>query len=169
MKLHTIQKAYIKKYLAFNIERKRLRNQLDELDKRKEAVKKQLEELDCPWWGDEILKRIARQLIKQMPGRRFEILGPFGIGATTSIHFYKKGVDESEQFSNGNCRSITFRPRDLGAGEIVIVDENIVIVDENKDTKKYPVNSIAEMSGFNRPEIDIDTDIDIEELMKYVN
>ena len=163
MKLQTIQRAYIKKHSAFCTEQKCLRDQLDELDKRKEAVKNQLQKLDGPWWGDEIIKRIARQLIKQMPDRRFEILGPLGLGATTSIHFYKKGLKGNELFSNrDNCRSITFRPRDLDNGEIVIVDENT-------DTKKHPVNSIGEMSGFNHPEIEIDVDIDVSELMKYVN
>jgi len=91
-----------------------------------------------------ITEPIAEMMIEKLPERRFEIPGPSGMNARTSIHFYKKGVPEEKKFDGNNCLSICFQPGDLDKVEIKVVDEKT-------DTGRWKQGSIGEMNGMNHP------------------
>ncbi|MCP3660189.1 MAG: hypothetical protein GY830_07760 [Bacteroidetes bacterium] len=93
-------------------------------------------------WVDAIIKPIAEEMNKKLENRYYDILGPFGLSAETSIHFYKNGVDKDEKFEGDNCLSISFRPISLKKGIIHVVDYLI-------NTKQYEKNTTGELNGFN--------------------
>ena len=99
-----------------------------------------------PSWIDEIIKPIAEEMLKQLPGRYYDILGPFGLGSETAIHFYK----EEARGELDGCISITFRPNSLEVGDI-----KIVVVDYKVSTGQYSPGSIGEMNGFNHPAVPV--------------
>ncbi len=132
---------YVERLVHYDRERDRLRSELEER-------KSQLAKLECPWWIDEILRPIAEHLLKQpeFTDRTYDILGPFGIGARTSIHLYKRGVPEELKFKEANCVSITFEPGNLQAGELRLVDYS-------RNLRRYASGTIGELNGFNHPTI----------------
>jgi hypothetical protein len=147
----------IKRYIQLDKEnekkRKALENKITKAEKRLEMLNKELNELGYIYWTDELLKPIAKEMIKHFPNRTYDILGPFGLDANTSIHFYKKGVAEKNMFKGKNCLSITFTPVDLSKGELKVKDYS-------KNTKQYAIGTIGEVNGFNYPAIPIKKNID---------
>lgn len=123
--------------------------------KRKSYLEQELKKLNCPYWIDDIIKPIAEILVKEMPDRHYEILGPFGLCSDVAIHFYKIG----EENSLNDCKSINFRPIDLDNGKIEIIDYN-------EDNKRYEEGTLRAVNGMNYSAI-LMTDT-IEELIKYV-
>jgi len=142
MKTQTIIKKYVEKNCICETERAKIKNRITQRENQIKRLKNKLDRLGYVLWIDEIIQPIAEELIKKMPDRTFNILGPFGLNAETSIHFYKKGITDKDRFNGDNCKSITFRPRNLDLGEIVLVDYS-------KDTHRYPKGSIAEINGGN--------------------
>ena len=160
----------IKEIIGGYVERdKKWRAAKDSLDRKIEEREAQLQRLKKrevshygarESWVDSLVKPIAEEMLPYFPGRYFDFLGPFGLGARTSIHFYKEGVDEKDRFSGRNCLSITFEPGDLDAGELRLVDEHT-------NTGKYRKDTIGEVNGFNHPAVDMpDT---IQGLVKFMN
>lgn len=133
----------IKGYTANLAEHKRQR---EKIQRKLEILEEQEKTLKSPWWVDDIIRPIAELMIKELPDRTYEILGPFGIGARTSIHFYKRNIEEKDRFEGDNCLSITFEPRNLEEGEIMLVDYTV-------NLHRYAEGTIGEMNGFNHPTI----------------
>ena len=160
MSYEEIIKHYIKKS-------KREETRRNNLKKQVEMLEKKLKNLKYTSWIDEVIKPLAIELNKQMPNRHFEILGPFGLSAEVPIHFYKNSLDEkklntSQLFAKrGNCKSITILPNDLEHGRLFIRDFS-------KNTKRYAEGTIAEMNGYNYPEVEIPKNATIEWFMKWV-
>ena len=148
--LGELAKPYVKRLNAYNA-----------LEKRIEQLNAQLKELKHPFWKEELIEPIAEEMIKHFPDRYYEILGPFGLSAELSIHFYKKGVDEKHRFEGDNCVSISFRPEDLDKGELSIVNNK-------KDTGRFAKGTLGEINGFNYPVIQLSPDTTIDELLQYV-
>ena len=149
-----------------------MKNEYDEnekhLDKRIEHRKAQLERLEnrrrklhFPSWVDNMVKPIAEELIKHFQDRCYDILGPFGIGARTSIHFYKKGTDETNQFDE--CLSITFEPNLFNEGKATLG-----VVDYNTDTQRYSKGTIGAINGFNHPLMPLPENITVQWLMDFM-
>lgn len=120
-------------------QRKRIEKQLERLRNREKA-------LECPSWIEGIIRPIAELMMRKLPNRTYDILGPFGIGARTSIHFYKKGIDRKNKFEGDNCLSITFEPVELDKGKLMLVDYIV-------NLHRYVEGSIGEMNGFNYPTV----------------
>lgn len=133
--------SYVERLTHYDRERDRLRGEIEE-------GKAQLDKLERPFWIDEILRPIAEHLLEQpeFADRTYDILGPFGIGARTSIHLYKKGVPEGLKFKDENCMSITFEPGNLQTGELRIVDYS-------KDLRRFAPGTLGELNGFNHPTV----------------
>lgn len=123
------------------------------IEKRKNQLqwaKDRLENNRFPSWIDTIIVPIAEEMLKQMPDRHYRILGPFGLAAETSIHFYNK--EETDTLD------ITFVP-DL---------ENctVSLKDYSKNCQLYAKGTVGELNGFNYAIIPLkDT---IEELMEWL-
>jgi len=116
------------------------------LESQQENIKQQLASLKCPSWIDDMVKPIGEAMLRtpELADRVMEIFGPFGIGARTSIHFYRKDIADVDRFKGDNCLSIKFEPGDLDSGELYLVDENI-------NTKKFKEGTIGEINGMNNP------------------
>jgi len=158
--------VYLKAYREYRQQKSILEDRKDLLERRLERLNKRLEKLylQAPSWIDTIIKAVADDLILLLPGRYYEILGPFGLGARTSIHFYKnevKGISGMDKFTNGNCLSITFLPTSLDSGTIKVEDSAT-------DTGEYNRGTLGELNGFNHPSIDIPDDADAHWFLFWV-
>ena len=115
----------------------------------------------APNWATCLIKPIAEAMLPLLPGRYFEILGPVGIGARVSIHFYRNGVKKEDRWKDSNCLSITFEPANLQKGELQAVD-NLT------DTNKYAIGTIGEINGLNHPSVKIPEDADVQWFMDWM-
>jgi len=122
MTLKTLSGKYSREEAMYREENERIETKIAERENQIERLKKKQERLwkTRPFWIDYLVKPVADYLLTYLPGRRYEILGPFGLGAVVSIHFYKLSATKENQFENDNCKSITFVPGDLGRGELRI-------------------------------------------------
>ena len=156
-----ITASYVQKHSVYERKERAIESQIKEAESLIKTLKAKKNGLEYPFWNDCLVKPIAEELVKRLPNTTYEILGPFGIGARTSIHFYKKGISETQKFQKGNCRSITFEPTDLNQGLLSVVDEKT-------DTDSYSKNSLGELNGFNHPTILLAVDTSIQELLTWV-
>jgi hypothetical protein len=138
---------------------------VEKAKKAKERAEKKYNDLWKLSWIDLLVRPIALQLAKHFPGRKMEILGPFGLGCETSVWFKqnKPGVDENKLFDiKGGIKAITFRPGDLKQGELRIVKRD-------EDNGSCPKGSIGAVNGFNHPTVLITPEMTINDLLKYVH
>lgn len=148
-----LTRRYVQEYEQFQHRRKLL-------EQRRDKLQKQLDKLQMPLWIDLVVKPIAKELERQLPGYNSAILGPLGVGARVSIHLYKIGVPEKSKFDGDNCKSITFEPA-WGQDTIRVVDYSI-------NTGEYSSGTIGEMNGFNHPTLAIPEGEGVDWLMQYV-
>ena len=158
MNFDQLAKEYVKKHNSYTAERDKINNRIEQRNQQIKRLKKKLHNLEHPSWIDELVKPIAEAMVKKMPDRYYDILGPFGICSATSIHFYKSGVERSKRLDN--CKSITFRPADLENGKITIVDYS-------QDTGQFRKGTIGEINGMNYPEIPLKRSI--VKLLAFMN
>ncbi len=151
--------------------RREERLQILTIDKKIEQREKQIERLKAkrekvyaafPNWVDAIIKPIAEEMLKYLPGRHYEILGPFGLAARVPVWFFKEGIDSHSPnwLDDDNCLSIEFRPVELDIGEVHVTDTLT-------DTRRYKQGTMGEMNGFNHPTVPMpDT---IQGLIDFMN
>lgn len=94
-----------------------------------------------PSWVDALLGPIVSGLTARFPTYRFEILGPFGLGAHTPIHMSPIDSDPS---AFNTVANITFVPDDLDHGIIKLLDTSC-------DLGCYAPGTLREMNGLNHP------------------
>ena len=157
-KMSDIPKTYLNMMAGYDDERNRLRDKISQVESELTELNEHLNNLDCPSWVNELVRPLARMIMTRMPDRLFEVLGPFGMNCTTSIHFTKIG-DEGKKFGDRNVKSITFRPTNLDKGIIEIVDYS-------KDIKRYRKGTIGEVNCGNYDTIPLPKDLD--ELVKLI-
>jgi hypothetical protein len=97
-------------------------------------------------WIEEIIRPLAEELTKQAPDRDWSIIGPQGLAARVHVQFIRKGLTGYTRFEKDNCLSVTFEPGDLNKGEVLLVDYETY-------TEKFPKGTIGEINGFNFPTI----------------
>lgn len=153
MGLKTIIWNYVDKKARNKAERAKITARIEQRENQIVRLKTRLSKVGYVSWVDDLVEPIAKAMVEKMPDRYYDILGPFGLGATTSIHFYKKGVKRDHLFDGDNCRSITFRPKDLDKGELVLVDYT-------RELPGYAKGSIGEMSELQYPTVPIGKSID---------
>lgn len=128
-----------------------------------ERIKKLRVKQVYPSWINYLVKPLLRLLLPYMAARgfnRYELLGPFGITHSMSIHFFKKGVKKKGIYDvPGAIQSITFVP---GQGA------ELRIKDESKNTGEFSPSSIGAVNGMNHPDIPITEDTTLAEVLKYV-
>lgn len=169
MKLKSIQQRYAKMNTANKEKRDKIDKRIEVLNRKLEWNKKRASEAwnENPSWIDEIIDPIAQLMLKKLPGRYYELLGPFGMCSRMSIHFYKnemKELDRKEFFSEmtgDGCLSITFLPGDCRNGEIYLEDSLT-------DTGRFIKGTIGELNGMNHPSIEIPEDADEQWLVDWM-
>ncbi len=155
MKLSKLSDDYVAQYNSYQEEHNRLNARIEKRKNQIIRLEAKRERLKHPSWINLIVEEIAKELIKFMPGRCYDILGPFGIPANTAIHFYK---DETRSMEG--CRSINFRPGDLNRGELHRVDYS-------RNTNQYGRGSLGELNGLNYPSIPISPETEIVDLAQF--
>ena len=123
--------------------RERLKRKIEDHQLKIEGFENELNSIGWVSWIDDIIKPIAEEMIKSLPNRHYEILGPFGLGSTVSIHFKKT---KTEDLLDGATLSISFRPVNLETGKIEIIDYS-------RDLGIYGKNTLGALNGFNFPGI----------------
>lgn len=130
--------------------RKQYREKRDELEALFDKTQEKMNNLHCPSWIDLLIQPIAKEM-GEYYAAKYEISGPFGIGARVVIAFkFGKKV-----------KSITFEPGDLEKGRLYVVDYS-------SNSGRFTEGTIGEMNGFNYKTIEIPKDANIEWLAKWV-
>lgn len=144
--------------------------QLMEVERKIEKVTKTLrilnQEKDSlgrgPRWVHDLLEPIARVLVDALEvktgiKRSWEILGPFGLSCSTSIHFYPLDHSPAKKkpgkWTKPTGLSITFRPGNTDVAELYVVDYS-------KDLKNYVVGSLGQINGLNYGQVAVKRDIE---------
>lgn len=162
MKLRTITDRYVRIKEEHQKKKKEINEHIERLERKTQWHKRRLDRLGWgPSWIDELLQPIAEMMLKHLPGRHYDILGPFGIPANTSIHFYKDSVDNTTRFLDDNCLSVSFRPGDLSKGELLVVDYKV-------NTKRFAPGTIGEMNDLNYLSQGIPMNADIQWLVDWM-
>jgi hypothetical protein len=102
-------------------------------------------------WIGGLIEPIARGMCKRMQGYKYSILGPFGIGARTSIHFSK---------GDSPAKSITFEPGQL---------PELRVVDFRTNTKSFAPGSMGEINGFNFPCVQVPDNASIQWFIDWMD
>lgn len=152
--LKTITKNYAEIFSTYCQQRDKIQDKVEQRKKQIERLDKRLDNLVYPHWIEFVLKPIAEEIVKKMPGYYYETYGPFGLACETSIHFYK-GEDKEDE-----TRFLIFRPGDLDIGEIKLIDRT-------KNLGRYKQGTIGEANGGNYQTIPMKETID--ELIEFMN
>ena len=138
------------KYMEIGAEIKHLRATIEGLERKKERLWKEHN------WIKILVGRIEEIVNKHYPEYVTEILGPFGLGARTSIHIMK---EHTYNWVDGNIiGSLTFEP-DVQNGTLLLVKRW-------EDTGAFREGTTGSMNGFNHPTMPLpDTE---EELLSYM-
>lgn len=119
--------------------------------------------IEYPYWTEQIVEEIAKEMLKYFPdGFQYKIMGPFGIDAKTSIWIKHPEWDlYDEEKKKLPMYEFEFSPS-LDKNS----NTNLYKVDRSVNTGEYPPNSIGGINGFNHPNIPIDNNTSIIELIK---
>ncbi|MDP2662647.1 MAG: hypothetical protein Q8R28_18165 [Dehalococcoidia bacterium] len=129
--------AYAAQYAAYEAALKERRDKIERLEAR--LARLRAKDVPIPFWIDMLLYPIRDGLAERFPDLRFEVLGPFGMTAATSIHASPK---DSDPHAFNTVGSLTFRPGNLDSGELRVVDYS-------KKVDHYALNTVEEMNGMN--------------------
>lgn len=97
-----------------------------------------------------MVEQIAAALRPHFPNQTLAVLGPFGLGNTTSIHAYPIGLTEEQRRGNIGTHcvgSLTFRPRPIEG------NYRLCLVDYNQNTGQYRPGSLGDYNGLNYAEV----------------
>jgi len=128
-----------------------LEAQVTELEAQVKEYERVIHELKQPSWIKCLIEPIAKGMKQKMPGLSYSILGPFGIGARTSIHF-----NRNDEFQ----KMITFEPGRL---------PQLCVVDHTVNTKQYRPGTIGAMNGFNYRTVPVPENATIQWFIDWMN
>ena len=162
-KYHELYAEYTKKYNAENdiIEKNNAKIKIANKNIKRAEIKRK--NINQPYWTKEIVENIAKEMLQYFPNKyKYKILGPFGIGSKTSIWINHPKWNVHD---NKKCK---FPHYDFTVSPFLLKESNttLFMIDESKDTKTYKKETIGELNGFNNPEIPIDNNITILNLIK---
>lgn len=96
-----------------------------------------------------MVNQIRDLLAPHFPNQVLNVLGPFGLGNTTSIHAYPLGIDAVRGNIGSLCLgSLTFRPRFVESD-----DYRLCLVDHGQHTGQYRPGSLGDYNGLNYAEV----------------
>jgi len=116
------------------------RGKIQRLEKAIEKLQKE-EEKEYTGWVDGVVRPLAQKLAENT-GLYYEIYGPFGLDARTSIYLR---ADMKKSITEQDCLGITLVPR-WSDGDLVMMYET------GETTNQYQPGSIGWMNGMNNIE-----------------
>ncbi len=160
MEINTLIKTWNEKRNSYDEEYERLYQKINTRKKQIERLENKKSKLKYPHWIEHVLNPLAEEILKELEDYdKSEILGPFGLGCETAIHFYKKGIDRNEAYNiKGAILSITFRPR----------GETLAIKDYAKKDESYDSNSIGALNGFNYGDLELTNEMTPKWFIDYM-
>lgn len=153
---------------AFDILREQWKK-IEDIESRIKVYEKRIEKLEAQkkkvsanhkGWIDLLLPPLAEELKTELGKAHYELLGPFGLTAETSIWFY----DTKEERDSYVFPSLSIRP-DL------FNDDNSfgISIKGAEGNDEYPKNSIGAVNGMNYSSIIPPKDADVKWFLQYVN
>lgn len=152
--------AYVQKNTERTATLKYLEGRTAHRERQIKRLESRIGKLGYVSWVDEIVEPIAKEMMKHLPVKSYDILGPFGMSAEVAIHFHKNDPPKRDGWHDLDIISICIIPLDLDKGEIGIRDQTV-------DTGQYPSGTIGELNGMNHPTIPITPDMTIDDLVVY--
>jgi len=135
-------------------ERKYYHDEIKTTESEVKSLQDELETLNAstPSWIT-LIKAIVEEIRQDPQMNEFtehKILGPFGLGAHLSIHFFKNPhIKGMKSLEDGNCKSITFTPKH-GQHPWDLTAE---IVNRAIDTGRFKPGTLAQVNGMNHPKM----------------
>lgn len=153
---------------AADAEDKRLRERIEMRQRQIERLERKLakaraERPEPPHWIHGLVAPLAKRLAEHLPGYDWEVLGPFGVNSTVSIHFEPSDRRERGEDWAKHLRSITFRPTHTDAGAT-----RLRLVDYSRNLKLYPEGTMGEMNGCNYPTEPCPDEMTLKQLLAWV-
>lgn len=142
----------------YNKQRDYLEDRIEYRRRQIERLEKKVDKLAYPHWHD-ALKEIGEYICKQT-GYDYEILGPFGLRANTSLWIVDKTKDRRDEFDKYIIWRLSVCPH--------YAENNMYLTyDTGRKQGNYNQNSLGAMNGFdNVEEVLPDTIEEVWELMK---
>jgi hypothetical protein len=163
--LDEILKAHIDHNVSYDTKKNKLEKTLERAEKSLKKVRDSYK-----GWVKTFVEPLAKELQKRFPEyEEFELLGPFGLRSSVSIHFFKRKMESLQKefgrdagynmyFKDDNLISITIVPR--------YITEGVFAYETNKEkTEIYPANSIGDVNGFGNATEEI---TNIEDLVTHL-
>jgi len=133
---------------------------MSSLRKKKENIEKRLSQLHGIHYKDEVFVPLAESLLPHVNRKKFEVMGPFGLGCHISIIFY----DGKEWVKDKKSKSITFNPWNL------FDTGSLRVVDERTDTGRYSKDTIGYANGLHHHTYEVPATMTFKEIAdKWIN
>ena len=103
-----------------------------------------------------MVNQICELLRPQFPNHTLSVLGPFGLGHTTTIHAYPLGLSDEQRRGNLGTHcvgSLTFRP--YYDREHPDRPERLKMVDYDKDLGTFKPGSLGHYNGLQYAEVEV--------------
>lgn len=156
-----LRQEYGEKRKAIEAKQDAKRQKVEELEAKLERAKKAIEKydqqiwsLDRPTYCSAIIEPLAKKLSEHF-GMPYEIYGPFGLEAETSIYLRK---DMNARISEQPTISLTLRPSERS--------ESKFLYDTGERTDHYPPGSVGWLNNMNA--ICLPLPMEFEEILKLV-
>jgi len=108
-------------------------------------------------WCNLVLKPLAQKISEALGGMPYEIYGPFGLGAETSVYFFPSGV--IGDITKAENYGITLHPH-FREGEGSPEERFYLSYNTGERRNDYPRGSIGWLNGFNNVEAPLPDDLD---------
>lgn len=126
----------------------KLRNEVQDCKQIVNDLEKKEERLKYPHFIEGIIEPIGKEISKRK-GLTFQVLGPFGLGCETSIHFTKKNFKGKRKKHFVCDYSLTFRPVENYDENNKFKKQFVELVDYSKNTNEYKQDTLGDLNGFN--------------------
>jgi len=144
--LYETNKNYVKKVLAYRKKQDQLRQEIEELESKKDRLK-------YPSF-DKIFKPLFEKMKEAYGADRIDTYGPFGLCCSRSAYFMKTSKDDKEG-------------KILGSICLVSRSDGFAIRNENETKGSYKEGTLGDMNGMNHPEIEITEATDFKWLLEF--
>lgn len=134
-----------------------------------------------PSWIDTILEPLGRKLAQKYSVNTpyiSRVLGPFGLGARTSIHFHRKDTfDRFQKYERQASRPEWLRLNNAKLYGVHFITfecygqgnkRRLAVVDYTVKMNSFPLGTIGEMNGFNHPTVIIPTNANLKWFMSWI-
>jgi hypothetical protein len=166
LKLSDLAGLYLKRKSLFDRQYSALKTRLDSTKKNLDRLGGLATQLESkivaliPPSVKHFVDPLAKELAAMFPGFGYQVTEPTGVAEAVTLIFFPKDTTEEQRLSGTGCKSLTIVTKTK--------DGSIGIRDFTRDTKTYPVGSLAYASGLNHPTIPVAPDASVKWFSQYV-